>query len=64
MLDTSVLANAGVAQTAEWLAVSIADGFASRRGRLVAGLSGAYPYASVETTTEFRQRIEGMVEAR
>ena len=63
LFDTSVLADAGVTQTAEWLAVSIADGAAPADvDALVAGLSDEYPYASVETAAEFRQRVEGMVD--
>ena len=63
LIDASVLAGAGVAQTAEWLAVSIADGAAPADvDALVASLSDEFPYASVETAAEFRQRVEGMVD--
>jgi putative ABC transport system permease protein len=63
LLDTAVLADAGVTQTAEWLAVSIANGASPADvDALVAGLSDEYPYASVETTTEFRQRVEGEID--
>ena len=44
LVDTSVLADAGVAQTAEWLAVSIADGASPADVEaLVAGLSDEFP---------------------
>jgi ABC-type antimicrobial peptide transport system permease subunit len=63
LVDTSVLADAGVPQTAEWLAVSIADGASPADvDALVARLSDEFPYASVETATEFRQRLEGKVD--
>jgi putative ABC transport system permease protein len=63
LLDTSVLAGAGVPQTSEWLGVSIADGASPTDvSTLVAGLSDEYPYASVETATEFRKRIEGKID--
>jgi putative ABC transport system permease protein len=63
LVDTSVLAGAGAARTAEWLAVSIIDGAAPADvDALVSGLSDEFPYASVETANEFRQRVEGMVD--
>ncbi len=63
LIDASVLAGAGVTQTAEWLAVSIADGAAPADvDALAASLSDEFPYASVETAAEFRQRVEGMVD--
>ena len=63
LLDTSVLAAAGVPQTSEWLGVSIADGASPADvSTLVAGLSDEYPYASVETAAEFRKRVEGKID--
>ena len=63
LLDTSVLAGAGITPTAEWLAVSIADGASPADvDTLVTGLSDEFPYASVETATEFRQRVEGKID--
>ena len=63
LLDTSVLVDAGVTPTAEWLSVSIADGASPADvNALVAGLSDEFPYASVETPTEFGQRIVGKVD--
>ncbi len=63
LLDTSVLTGAGVDPTAEWLAVSIADGASPAAvDSLVTGLSNEYPYASVETAKQFRQRVQGKVD--
>jgi putative ABC transport system permease protein len=63
LVDTSVLADAGVSPTPEWLAVSIADGASPTDvDALVARLSDEFPYASVETAAEFRQRIEATVD--
>jgi putative ABC transport system permease protein len=63
LLDTTVLTDAGVAPTAEWLGVSIADGASSAAvNALVADLSGQYPYASIETARQFSQRIAGKVD--
>ena len=63
LLDTSVLAAAGVVQAPEWLAVSIADGATPAEvDSLVAGLHHDYPYASVETATQFTKRIQGKVD--
>ena len=64
LLDATVLAAAGVDQAPEWMAVSIADGAnPADVDALVARLSGEFPYASVETAAEFRQRVEGMVDS-
>ncbi len=63
LFDASVLAAAGVAEAPEWIAVSIADGAnPTDVDALVARLSSEYPYASVETPAEFRQRVERMVD--
>jgi len=63
LLDNSVLAAAGVTPAPEWVAVSIADGASPANvDKLVAGLSDEFPYASVETATEFSQRIEGKID--
>lgn len=64
LFDTSVLDAAGVAPTASWLAVSTVDGASPADvDALVTDLSTSYPYASVETAAEFRDRVEGMVDA-
>jgi putative ABC transport system permease protein len=64
LLDATVLAAAGVHQAPEWMAVSIADGAnPADVDALVARLSGEYPYASVETAAEFRQRVESTVDS-
>jgi len=63
LLDDSVLAAAGVEQAPEWLAVSFVDGSApAATDAVVAELAARFPYASVETAAEFRERSEGMVE--
>jgi putative ABC transport system permease protein len=63
LVDTSVLTDAGITSTPEWLAVSIADGASQAAvDALVAGLSDRFPYASVETASEFSQRIEGKID--
>jgi putative ABC transport system permease protein len=63
LFDTSVLVAAGVEPTAEWLAVSIADGAPPAAVQaLVAGLSEQHPNAFIETPNEFRQRVEGMID--
>ena len=63
LFDTSVLADAGVDNTAEWVAVSVAEGAPPHAVEtLVANVSEQYPNAFVETPDEFRQRIEGMID--
>jgi len=63
LLDTSVLANAGVVPKAGWLAISIAPGASPTSiHALVDGLSTDYPYASVETAGQYRQRVEGQID--
>jgi putative ABC transport system permease protein len=63
LFDTSVLVGAGVDPTADWLAVSIADDASPADvDALVARLSDEFPYASVETAAEFRQRLAGEVD--
>ena len=63
VLDTSVLAGAGVAQAPEWLAISLAPGASPGAvAAFVAGLSDELPYASVETAGEFRQRLDAEVD--
>lgn len=63
VVDAGVLAAAGITPAAEWLAVSIADGASPADvDALVTGLSDEFPYASVETGDEFRERLRGMVD--
>jgi putative ABC transport system permease protein len=63
LFDTSVLADTGVPNTPEWLAVSIADGASPAAvAALVADLSDRYPHASIETADQFRERVAGMVD--
>jgi putative ABC transport system permease protein len=64
LLDTSVLADAGVEPAPEWVAVTLADGATEAQvATLVDDLSARFPYAAVETASQFRHRIEGMVDA-
>jgi putative ABC transport system permease protein len=64
LLDTSVLVDAGVEPTAEWVAVTLADSATPGQiDALVDDLSARYPYAAVETASQFRERIQGMVDA-
>ena len=57
LYDYSVLAEAGVPQTAEWLAVSVSDGASPAAiDALVTSLSDEFPAANVETSDEFRAR--------
>ncbi len=63
LLDTTVLTHADIAPTAEWLAVSIAKGAAPAGvAALVTHLSDQYPYASVDTAEQFRQRVQGKID--
>ena len=57
------LAEAGVPQTAEWLAVSLADGASSAAiDALITDLSNEFPAANIETSDEFRTRVVGMID--
>jgi putative ABC transport system permease protein len=59
----ATLADTGVPNTPEWLAVSIADGASPAAvAALVADLSDRYPHASIETADQFRERVAGMVD--
>jgi len=63
LVDSSVLAAVHVAPTAEWLAVSIADGASPAAVHaLVTNLTSDYPQASVETAKQFTQRMDGQVD--
>jgi putative ABC transport system permease protein len=63
LLDTSVLTSAGVTPAPDWVAVSIAPGATPGAiDALVADLADEFPYASVETATEFRKRVEGLID--
>jgi putative ABC transport system permease protein len=63
LFDTSVLTDAGVEPSAEWLAVSMVDGASPDAvDGVVTDLSNQYPNAFVETPSEFRQRVEGMID--
>jgi putative ABC transport system permease protein len=62
LLDTSVLTDAGIDPTADWLGITIADGASPADvDAFVAGLSQQFPYAAIETPTQFRLRIQGQV---
>jgi putative ABC transport system permease protein len=62
LFDSSVLAATGVPETPVWLAVSIADGASPADVEaLVADLSDQFPYASIETAAQFRDRVQGMI---
>jgi putative ABC transport system permease protein len=64
VFDSSVLAAAGLPATVEWIAVSIAeDAGENDVDAMFTALGDQYPYASVETAAEFRERIEGMVDS-
>jgi putative ABC transport system permease protein len=63
LFDTSVLTDAGIEPSAEWLAVSMVDGASPDAvDGVVTDLSSQYPNAFVETPSEFRQRVEGMID--
>jgi putative ABC transport system permease protein len=63
LYDHSVLAAAGVPQTAEWVAISVADDASPVAiDAMVTGLSDAFPAANVETSDEFRERVVGVID--
>jgi putative ABC transport system permease protein len=63
LFDSGVLADASVDRSAEWLAVSMTDGASPAAIQaFIADLSEQHPNAFVETPTEFRQRVEGMID--
>jgi putative ABC transport system permease protein len=63
LVDTSVLVAAGLPADPEWIAVALADdASAGEVATLVTGLSKEFPHASVETASEFRNRLEGTVD--
>jgi putative ABC transport system permease protein len=63
IIDTSILTDAGITPTADWLGISIADGAsATDVDALVARLTDEYSFASVETAAEFAHRIEGKID--
>jgi putative ABC transport system permease protein len=63
VVDTTVLEHAGIPVTPEWLAVSIADHASqSEIDALVASVSDQFPYASIETEDQFRERITGEID--
>jgi putative ABC transport system permease protein len=63
MVDTTVLEHVGIPVTPEWLAVSIADHASqSEIDALVASVSDQFPYASIETEDQFRERITGEID--
>ncbi len=63
LFDRAVLAEAGVPVTAEWLALSLdPDAPSTSVDALIVGLNDELPAASIETSSEFRDRIVGMVD--
>lgn len=63
LVDRSVLVDAGVTPSAEWLAVALIDDApAAEVATLVAALGDEYPAAAVETADEFRKRIQGSID--
>jgi putative ABC transport system permease protein len=63
LFDTAVLEEAGVAQDADWLAVSVADGAdPAAVAALFDGVAQADPQARVETADQYRDRLAGMID--
>jgi putative ABC transport system permease protein len=63
LLDTGVLEAVGIVPDAEWVAFSFADDASqASRDAFVAGLADEYPYASVETGDQFRDRMAGTID--
>ncbi|MFV2039440.1 MAG: ABC transporter permease, partial [Acidimicrobiales bacterium] len=63
LYDTATFEDAGVNEADTWLAFSAADG--ADPAAVAAGvdaLSVAYPQSNVDTTVEFRERIEGFID--
>jgi putative ABC transport system permease protein len=64
LLDDRVLADAGVATTAAWLAIATAPGAAPADvAAMASGITERFPNASVETAAEFRHRVNGMIDS-
>jgi putative ABC transport system permease protein len=63
LLDSSILTEAGVPLTADWIALSIVDGASPATvGTLVTEIAERHPYADVETTEEFQDRMKGTID--
>ncbi|MCU1346275.1 MAG: hypothetical protein JWL70_2541 [Acidimicrobiia bacterium] len=63
LLDTSVLTHLGVPATADWVAVSLVPGAPKAKvDALVTGLKAQFPYASVDTASQYRQRVNAKVD--
>jgi putative ABC transport system permease protein len=63
LFDTRVLNEAGLTADAEWLAFSFADDASqTSKDAVIAGLADEYPYASIETADQFRDRIGAEVD--
>ena len=63
LYDESTFDAAGDITGHEWLAISLADGASLIEvDAVMASLSEQMPHADVETTNEFRDRVEGMID--
>jgi putative ABC transport system permease protein len=63
VFDSAVLDELGVSAAPEWLAASVVDGApAAEIDALVEQLAERFPYASIETADEFRERIEATID--
>ena len=63
VVDSAVLTGLGIVEGPDWVGVSFADGASPASvDALLAGLADDYPYAAVETASEFRDRVEGMID--
>ncbi len=64
LFDTGVLLQAGISADAEWIAVATkGSAQPAQVEALVEDLSERLPHASVETAAQFRDRINGMIDA-
>ena len=63
LYDESTFDAAGNITGHEWLGISLADGASlTEVDAAMASLSEQFPHADVETTNEFRDRVEGMID--
>jgi putative ABC transport system permease protein len=63
LFDTRVLDAVDITPDAEWLAFSFTEGASqASKDAVVAGLADEYPYASIETADQFRDRVGRMVD--
>ncbi len=62
LVDVGVFDRAGVAASELWLAFSVADGFDSTATAAVDALAERYPQGELETSAQFQERVEGLVD--